>query len=343
MISINVYIGVFAVLFLFSQKDSSYFSMYLTIIVLITMCLVFGIDMEEGFQVSNEAIQNVSAIYNTGKLTVTNADVGDTLTAKKINVGEGIVARTVSGGKLTMLSPNSTDIFDVSLERKDEDNKSHSWSLWHMNKQYGQNDLQFWEYKTGDDGKTCGSTTGICGPRFSLLAGGGARLENDLTVKGNVTINGISNMNPLRRKHDVAGYFKIRAFGRKTPLYYGWNQLWPDHNYAINLMARHKIPLCCSDVDMRNAGDNDKNWTPRHLVVFPGYVARLYYWDVPSTPADVYTTGEYDWENYVGMYDPVGRSPNGSPGNGLRVHVICITYAEDGAFADTRKPSELQS
>ena len=93
-----------------------------------------------------------------------------------------------------MLSPNSTDIFDVSLERKDEDNKSHSWSLWHMNKQYGQNDLQFWEYKTGDDGKTCGSTTGICGPRFSLLAGGGARLENDLTVKGNVTINGISNI-----------------------------------------------------------------------------------------------------------------------------------------------------
>jgi hypothetical protein len=304
------------------------------------LCLVFGSDINENFQASNEAVQNVSAIYNTGKLTVTNADIGDTVTAKKLNIaditssGNIVTTGKVTGSNLTVSSPDTSGIYNMSLDRKDEDGKSHTWSLWHMNKTYGDNDLQFWEYKAGDDGKTCGSTTGICGRRFSLLSGGGASVENDLTVKGNMTIDGVSNMNPLRRKHDIAGYFKLRAWGYKTPLYYGWNQMWQNHDFGIGLMKRHRKPVYYPNINMWAHSDNDPNWTPRHLVVFPGYIARFYYNDIASTAADVYPAGEYDWENYDFV-------KNASPGNGKRVILIYISLAEEGAFPDTRNPGAL--
>jgi len=50
-----------------------------------------------------------------------------------------------------------------------------------------------------------------------------------------------------------------------------------------------------SSYDMRDAGDG--SWSPRHLVVYPGYIATLYYWGFDSTPGDIFQTGIYNFEN----------------------------------------------
>jgi len=68
----------------------------------------------------------------------------------------------ILGGSLDVKSPDSTNIYGSSLTRTDEGGNPHLWKWWHMNTQYGQNDLQLWEYA----GAQCGGkgANDRCGP-----------------------------------------------------------------------------------------------------------------------------------------------------------------------------------
>ncbi len=161
------------------------------------------------------------------------------------------------------------------------------------------------------------------------ITAGGNVTTNNAVINGNTTVTGqLIKKSPVYRKHDPAGYFGIYAYGFTIPLYYGWNMMWGDHNRSMNLRKKTSLPVSYANTDMRNAGDGDQNWTPRFLTVFPGYIARFYYWDVPSTNNDIYNSGEYDWTG-------------GSPGNNKRVHLINISLLEEGPNSNTSSASSL--
>jgi Bacterial shufflon protein, N-terminal constant region len=118
-----------------------------------------------------------------------------------ITTGEG-AAYFNSGasvrGPITMTSPDSTNIYAISLARTNENGRSHQWSWWHMNSVYGQDSLQLWEYHTDSAGMSCsGNAAGgaMCAPRLTVAKG------------GNVGIGVQSAAYPL----DVAG--DVRATG----------------------------------------------------------------------------------------------------------------------------------
>lgn len=333
---IKLGIVLLLVLFTLYNRNSDYYIVYLGLTALMIIILATTKSTIEGFQTSNEAVQNIASVYNANNLAVTAAQMNDAkivngnitnLNAEAANIGS-LTTKSINSDWCTIknginLQAPDTNIYSVTLSRTDEDKRPHSWNLWHMNKDYGKNDLQIWEYNTGSDGKSCGSTAGgFCQSQLSLKSGGGAIVHGKLTVEGDLI------RNALYRRNDVAGYFKVRAFGKKTPLYYGWNIMWADGNAATKLRNNTKLPVHYAGNDMRDGGDGDQNWTPRHLVVFPGYIARFYYWNKPSTAGDIYNAGEYDWES-------------GSPGGGSRVHLIYISLIEEGPTQETRNPTAL--
>jgi len=111
--------------------------------------------------------------------------------------------------------------------------------------------------------------------RMVLDHGANLRVDGGLTVGGHFILN-----NPIYRKHDIAGYFHIRAYGWRTPLYYGFNMMWSDHNIKEAVRAKwgwNESMFSHSIHDMRQHGD--PNWHARYLVVFPGYKIKIYSWD----------------------------------------------------------------
>jgi hypothetical protein len=131
----------------------------------------------------------------------------------------------------------------------------------------------------------------------------------------------------MYRKNMVAGYFKVKAFGYRVPLYYGWNLLWQNGDsdlLASRLMVyettngRSINNVSYANIDTRQYVD--KNWSPRGLVLFPGYYARLMYWDINSTNIDIFSSGVYDWITLL---------------NQNFVHLIHITFQEEGPSTHT--------
>jgi len=131
----------------------------------------------------------------------------------------------------------------------------------------------------------------------------------------------------MYRKYMVAGYFKVKAYGYKVPLYYGWNILWKNDQsdrIASRLMvyeytnSRSINNVSNAYIDTRDGGNN--NWYPRGLVLFPGYYARLLYWDINSTNNDTFSSGIYNWI---------------TPINNKNVHLIHITLQEEGPSTHT--------
>lgn len=78
-------------------------------------------------------------------------------------------------GPLYMTSPDSTNIFPIGLQRTNEDGRYHSWQFWHMNRAYGQDSLQLYEYGADGTGATCTGNAkdgAICAARMTILKGG---------------------------------------------------------------------------------------------------------------------------------------------------------------------------
>jgi hypothetical protein len=142
--------------------------------------------------------------------------------------------------------------------------------------------------------------------------------NGNLTVQGNIGVNGdFIRTNPIYRKHDIAGYFHIRAYGWRTPLYYGFNMMWNDHNIkeAVRRKWGWNESMFSNTIhDMRQ--HNDPNWTARCLIVFPGYKVNMYDWDgsFRETHGKAFVAGEH------------GPFLDGMP----LVHGIFVSLAEEG-------------
>uniref|UniRef100_A0A6C0EAZ8 Uncharacterized protein n=1 Tax=viral metagenome TaxID=1070528 RepID=A0A6C0EAZ8_9ZZZZ len=328
------YLLIITLLFLYSKKTLTNVLIYLVALLM----SYYISDTSEHFTTSNEAVQNIASIYNSNQLTVGNANVTNTLTTNSAiitsaNISDSLTAKSIKcnsasvNGNISVVSPDS-DIYSLGFDRKDEDGRANSWRLWHMNKGYGQNDLQIWQYKEGTDGKSCGSTAGgFCGVRMSIKGNGDVMAHNDLYALQNMSVNGnFIRYAPIYRKHDVAGYLRVLANGYKVPLYYGWNILWANTDIIrkIRLFAGSQGKINYANIDTRQ-GDND-DWRARYFVLFPGYTARFFYFFTPSDDAnDFFQTGEYEWER--------GRT---GPNANANVHVIYVGLVEEPPIAERR-------
>jgi hypothetical protein len=115
---------------------------------------------------------------------------------------------------------------------------------------------------------------------------------NDLFVTGKLQI-----LDPIIRKNQIAGYFKVRAYGYKVPLHYGFNILFENYDRTEKLRNSHGFPE--SQIHHYRAtamnGTPNTDWHPRYLVVFPGYKIRIYFWrsDGFETSTASYPPGEH--------------------------------------------------
>lgn len=78
------------------------------------------------------------------------------------------------------------------MTRTDEGNRYHGWAFWHMNDDYGRNDLQIWEYAADGGGNTCGGNSSdgaMCAPAFGIKSKGHVYTQRDLNVGGKLCIN----------------------------------------------------------------------------------------------------------------------------------------------------------
>jgi len=157
------------------------------------------------------------------------------------------------------------------------------------------------------------------GKHIFRLGGEGNGGEVIIDQEGSITLPGyLIRNNPIYRKHDVAGYFQIRAYGLKVPIYYGFNMFWRDHNLKEALRNKNGWPEFMINnvgIDMREAHDGDQNWTARYLTVFPGYKVRLYSWggnNLDARDEPVRGVGEYPF-----------------PDTSKRIHAIYVALSEE--------------
>jgi hypothetical protein len=161
----------------------------------------------------------------------------------------------------------------------------------------------------------------------------------------------------IYRKYMEAGYLKVKAYGYKVPLYYGWNLLWRDGDVnADKIASRLMVYESINGRSINNVnnvgmdtrekqytrtyiptGDPsevkyserfDLNWAPRGLVLLPGYSARLFYKDIKSTNNDIFSSGVYNWI---------------TPINGRNVYLIHITLQEEGPSTHTFKCTDMEN
>jgi hypothetical protein len=149
------------------------------------------------------------------------------------------------------------------MQRTDEGNRFHGWSLWHMNDEYGRNDLQIWEYAADGGGSTCGGNSSegaMCAAAFGIKSKGHVYTKRDLNVGGKLCIgdtclteSDIKRVKDtvdksyvkgryirLQRKDwppggEAQGYINIlefSAFGRNGELLNATASLWPQYGDA---------------------------------------------------------------------------------------------------------------
>ena len=272
----------------------------IVILVLILICIYcltiprksenFTSDMA----LSNEAIQTIASVYNQNSLTTANAAISNGLTANQITTANATINNGLTANQIT--TANATISNGLTANQITTANA------------------------TINNGLTA-NTIALTGGLTS-----GTVNTTDLTVNGNLLKQAM-----IYRKNDPAGYFGISNSANRTVLYYGWNMMWSDdldRTGKLRKYAGSSLPVVFSGMDLRNGSDNNPQFYPRSLIVYPGYIARLYYWDVPSTDRDVYVSGMYDFTT-------------NPPGNGRRVHIICVTLAEDGPQSIVVNPSAL--
>jgi len=155
-------------------------------------------------------------------------------------------------------------------------------------------------------------------------------IKTDLIVTGKLQI-----LDPVQRKHQIAGHYYIRAHAYSTPLYYGFNMLWDDHNskeairtkYNWDEASFHRSPL-----NFNQGNSNDANWCARSLAVFPGYKAKLYTWvgvggaQLNAAGKTSYSYGEYKWT-------ACGQG-SGNTTSANNVLAIFVEYAENNEPVD---------
>lgn len=123
----NTMIIIISILFLFSQKKSKYFNMYLFFLVVgFVVSIINTGNLNEFFTTSNEAVQSVSSVYNTGTLTVSNLKVTGTLdtTAGTISAGainaSGLI--TANDGLTTKGQLNTENLYATGTLTVDKQN-----------------------------------------------------------------------------------------------------------------------------------------------------------------------------------------------------------------------------
>ena len=180
-------------------------------------------------------------------------------------------------------------------------------------------------------GNTALTTLGVSGLTTlgNLTITGASNMTGATTIK-DVIINGtLQNLNPLVRKYQVAGYLQWRAFGTSHPLHYGFNMFWSDNNLKEGIRRKYgwseSIFHYYYGAQMNQSNDGDQNWTPRGLVVFPGYKITIYVWQpsLDSVNKQPFQTGEYAF--------------NDNDFSGRRPHAAYVSYAEEG-----NPPSQIQ-
>lgn len=295
-------LALFLVVLMVMKKYEAIQIGYEHILILVIFSIILSLDSNYEFEhlTSNEAVQSIASIYNNSAMTVSDLNVTGKLTVTGDIVGQNnlSVAKTSTLGKWSVRD-NRIGISGLGDLHLADD----KW-------------VRLYDYNT-----TNYNPSGLAGS--NLWSGGG------LTV-GGVGLSGTNLGSLILRKTNVAGYFGIRGYASKTPIYYGWNMMWKDHNRLLNLVSRSGKPMrytYSADYDMRQSSDGDENWRPRTLVLFPGYIAKFFYWSIASSASrDVINTGEYEWGD--------GTFPG-------RVHAIYVSLVEEGAYAETRTGQQL--
>lgn len=86
--------------------------------------------------------------------------------------GTATASRVVASNDIILKAKNTDQgIKGIALWRKDKNNREHQWKWWHMDKTYGENDLELWEYAADGSGKTCGGNRGdgaMCDPVMTI-------------------------------------------------------------------------------------------------------------------------------------------------------------------------------
>jgi hypothetical protein len=126
-------------------------------------------------------VDTITSIKTLGKIAA-DLQTGGLTVPGQIN------ANGVSAGSIVMRNPDVKEIYNISLNRKDEDGIDHTWAFWNMNRAYGQNALQLWEYGKAN-----------YGPALAVGASTGpaeAQVKGDISLYRNVNIIGSLNILP---------------------------------------------------------------------------------------------------------------------------------------------------
>ena len=165
------------------------------------------------------------------------------------------------------------------------------------------------------------------------------------TINGDLKVNGVLYYPNIEYPIDPCGYFMVRGHAKKSVLYYGWNMLWSSHDWAESLRLKQKWNGTSTSEQFvqhisyedRMGNDTDVNWSPRYLVVKPGFKITLYTWDSQGhnqrmVKQKTYLNGEHTFEDYPNDFqkDTAGiRCNNGNGRCNWRVHIIAVQLVTD--------------
>jgi hypothetical protein len=278
---------------------------FIIIIVILTLYLIYiqfysDIERFTNTQTANEALQTMASIFTNQNATLGNLTTTGNITATGNITSNGTI------NSYADIDPNGKgSIFGHS-------NKTQAIGI-------GYNTI----YTAGStvDQPLNIQTKGK--GDIGLISGGAVNITGPIVMKDTY-----QNLDKMRRLHDPAGYFRIRAYQYKTPIYYGWNMMWACHGSGLKYESTTGdiSKITYNNIDMRNAGDGNTDWSPRHLVVYPGYIATLYYFGYDSTSGDIFQTGIYNFKN--------GFPASANIQAIRRVHGIYVSFVEEGAPSD---------
>ena len=141
----------------------------------------------------------------------------------------------------------------------------------------------------------------------------------------NIPKNNIVFSEPI----DPCAYYKIRGFGYKVPLYYGWNVLWPDNTWTEFLRTNVTWNGSTSDKYINNNGVNlvntcqkDSDCSARYVAVKPGYKISTYAYtsNLTMTYMETIYPGEYLFDDLKYMNDS---------GSNYIVYIIAVQNIND--------------